>query len=212
MVSRAVSSLLADARMHLVTGESVAPVHNSSRPSRHHDFPALAPSHVHEWHPAHDFPGNAWYPPLTLLTMLALSVNPEGRVLWIGRRCWPAFQLLCSLPIQETPQARLRRSTFLDPLTDAERFWAIGQGLRCAGVGCVVADGSGMPVTVSRRLQLAAETGRAVGIIARPPWEIDEPSYATTRWRVQARESHTNSPQWEIEQLRCRGRRPGQNP
>src|ERR1035437_255113 len=195
-----------------MTGESVAASHDKSPPKQNHDFPALATGHIHEWHPAADFSGKTWYPPLTLLTMLALSVKSGGRVLWIGRRCWPAFQLLCALPADEKPQARLRRSMFLDPLTDAERFWAIGQGLRCAGVCCVVADGSGMPVTVSRRLQLAAETGKAVGIIARPPWEIDEPSYATTRWRVQARESHTNSPQWEIEQLRCRGRRPGQNP
>ena len=107
IVNSVISSLLADVGLRLMTGESVAPHRHNPRPKQKHDFPVLAHGHVHEWHPANAFPGNAWYPPLTLLTMLALSVNSGGRVLWIGRRCWPSFQILCALPTDETPQARL---------------------------------------------------------------------------------------------------------
>ena len=78
----------------------------------------------------------------------------------------------------------LERCVFLDPLTDAGRFRGIGQALRCRGVKAVVADGSGLTPTVSRRLQLAAEAGGAWGLLARPPWELEVPSWAATRWRV----------------------------
>ena len=59
-------------------------------------------------------------------------------------------------------------------------LWAIDLA-RCTAVAAVVADGSRLAAT--RRLQLAAESGSALVLCARPPEEIDHLSAATTRWR-----------------------------
>jgi protein ImuA len=114
----------------------------------------------------------------------------------------------------ESPvSAWLQRCLFLDPLTDAERFWVIGEALRCGGIKVVVADGSGLTPTASRRLQLAAEAGGksgALGLLARPPWEMDGPSWATTRWQVRPQPAtQAGAMAWAIELKRCRGRQPG---
>jgi protein ImuA len=78
------------------------------------------------------------------------------------------------------------------------------QALRCSGIAAVVADGSGMTPITSRRLQLAAESGKALALIARPPWEAEEPSYAATRWEVRAR-GGGELQQWDINLIGCRG-------
>ena len=156
---------------------------------------ALACGRLHEWHLADDVPDDtAWHPPLTLLAALACRQLAQARhppySVWIGRRCWPTFQLLTALG------ASLSQALFLDPLTDAERFWAIGQALRCPAVGAVVADAGGMTHLVSRRLQLAAESSPALVMLARPPWDVSEPTCAATRWEV--RPQVEAQPGWSI--------------
>ena len=207
VLEAAITSLLADSRLHLKRADSVAGPQSFSTQKNDDAFPGLAAGHIHEWHlcDALSQP-KLWFPPLTLLALLACS-RTDDRIVWVGRKCWPTFQLLCAHFAGETRQKILSRSTFLDPLTDAERFWSIAEGLRCPGVGCVVADGCGMSSTVNRRMQLAAESGRGVGLLARPPWEISEPFCAGTRWRVQSLDSASDEPQWQIELQRCRGQR-----
>jgi hypothetical protein len=152
---------------------------------------------VHEWFldiPVGD--KNArWYPPLTLLGALALR-NGTGTVIWIGRCCWPTLKLLHDLygGLSSIPQ----KNIFIHPLTDKERFWVIEEVLRCSGVQAVVADGSRMTPTISRRLQLAAEMGKVTALIARPPCEAEQPSWAMTRWRVRSVLSNAMLPRWEI--------------
>src|ERR1035437_6187100 len=109
MTRRTVSSLLADARLRLTMGESVASSGSILHSKGKHAFPEFAQGRIHEWSLANRFQGKVWHPPLTLLTRLALSGNATGRILWVGRRCWPPFQHLCAFPsTPETPQARLR--------------------------------------------------------------------------------------------------------
>ena len=219
----AVTSRLAG--LHLVTADAL------DLPQARGPLPQLALGQTHEW-----FLSEAWgtpragkfarkppwHPPLTMLAHFAGEAARTGnarRIVWIGHKCWPTLQLLCAVsnaPVAES----LRRSLFLDPLTDAERFWAIGQALRCPGIAAVVADGSGMNETVSRRLQLAAESGRSgesgggvLGLLARPLRERDAPSWAATRWEVRPRSNQTDTaavggepgPAWEIERISCRG-------
>jgi hypothetical protein len=169
----------------------------------------------HEWFLKGDFPAGAWWsPPLTIMAAVAFrtSQNEERprHVVWVGRKCWPVFQLPCGMGA-EFPGKFLNRSVFLDPQNDAERFWVIGQALRCPGVHAVIADGSGMTQTISRRLQLAAEAGMAMGLIARPWWEAEEPSYAETRWEVRPRSMGGMNPGWAIELMSCRGQRARQD-
>jgi hypothetical protein len=200
----ALSSLLLDPRLRLTTADAL--------PLPTFDSVPIKSGCVHEWFLAGDFPSGAlWYPPLSIMTALACreSGRANHRIVWIGRRCWPTFQLLSAMGEGASVQQTLARSVFLDPYTDAERFWAIGQALRCPGVRAVIADGSGMTSTVSRRLQLAAEGGMVLGLVARPPWEVGEPSQAATRWQVRPRDAR-DKPGWKIELLSCRGQHPGQ--
>jgi hypothetical protein len=226
----AVSSRLAG--LHLVTADAL------DLPQAAGPLPQLSPGQTHEWFLSEAWgtpraKGSVsrgktpWHPPLTILAHFAGEAacgerpGSPRKIVWIGRNCWPTLQLLCAISAAPAAES-LRRSLFLDPLTDAERFWAIGQALRCPGIAAVVADGSGMNETVSRRLQLAAESGRnggggesggVLGLLARPLRERDAPSWAATRWEVRPRSSQTDGaadraapcPAWEIERISCRG-------
>ncbi len=94
-------------------------------------------------------------------------------------------------------------SVFIDPPDDASRLWAIDLALRCPAVVAVVADGRGFELPQTRRLQLAAEAGAVLGLLGRPPGELERRSTASTRWRV--RPVPGPRPRWAVELLRCKG-------
>jgi len=136
-----------------------------------------------------------------------------ARALWIGRVVWPYPHAL----LRDGEDALLARSIFVDPPDDASRLWAIELGLRCPGVTAVVADGRGLTMAQSRRLQLAAraERGRDRGggggvpgpgplvLLARPACERRELSVATLRWLVRSARS-PGGPRFELELLRAK--------
>ena len=167
----------------------------------------------HEWFGLADSPRaprtQRWIPPLGILLYLArrsLRAAGGGRteVVWIGRRCWPFLQGLAP----DDRGVLLRQSIFIDPPDDMSRLWAIDLAARCPAVAAVVADGSRLDMAATRRLQLAAESGSALVLCARPPSEIDHLSAATTRWRVRCALSADKIPRWNVELLRCKGMRP----
>jgi hypothetical protein len=168
--------------------------------------PWLVARHVHEF--CNEACSDAsWHAPLTLLAGIASELSGEGPVVWIGRRCWPTFQAIR----REKEDARSgARHLFLDPLSDAERLWGLLEAARCPAVRVVVADGGGMDRTAGRRLQLAAEKGNAVVLLARPPSDFAEPSWATTRWRVWPRPS-LDVPRWNVAMVRAAGTGIGQD-
>jgi protein ImuA len=133
----------------------------------------------------------------------------------------------------------LEASLFVDPPDDAACVWAIDLALRAGGgeghggngggggdggVALVIADGSRLDMSASRRLQLAAEAGAraaeargtphvgGIGLILRPPWERKQLSAAATRWMVHpstpAADVPVNQPRWNVELLRCKGMQP----
>ena len=133
--------------------------------------------------------GKHWTPPLCLLVHLAWQALAQeqaagdGAVLWIGKSCWPHARVL--IRDHDTDGRRLlRQSIFADPPDAAARRWAIDLALRSPAVTAVVADGSGLDMAATRRLQLAAESGRALALLARPPHELSKLSAAATRWVV----------------------------
>lgn len=170
----------------------------------------LARGIVHEWFgPLAVDQGQRplWSPPLYLLAhaaSLALSQSSHGRVLWIGRRCWPHPRTL----IQAGGRTLLDRSVFVAPPDAAARVWAVDVSLRCAAAAVVVADGSGMNMAATRRLQLAAAHGGSLALIARPPHERAELSAAGARWGVRPLPSESGRPRWIVELLRCKGVQP----
>ena len=154
-------------------------------------------------------------PPMGVLIGLAWRVvgsaaEPSRRVLWVGRRCWPYPPALVRHGPGGADRRLLEASVFIDPPSRQERVWAVELAARCAGVGIVISDGSGLAMAESRRLQLAAKDTPL--LLARPAWESRELSAARTRWRVSPivlRETEDNRCQgWAVELLRCKGLRP----
>lgn len=170
---------------------------------------------VHDWvaSPVGAGPGSgALEAPLSLLVAIARAQAAHGsrggRVLWIGRRCWPYPPAL--VPPGGDADL-LERSVFVDPPTRDERLWAIDVALRSPAARVVVADGRGLTMAHSRRLQLAAEAGGALGLIARPHRDLGEISAAATRWLVSAGPqdtTHRADATWTVELLRRKGLRP----
>lgn len=160
---------------------------------------------IHEWTLA-GMDRLGWIPPLLILSHLARSAlqarHPHTIVLWVGQRCWPY-----PLGLGDGGLDLLRRSIFLDTPDHNARLWAIDLALRSPAVAVVVADGSGLDMAASRRLQLAAEAGGAMGLLARPEVEIRLPSTAATRWKVCPVPSPALQPRWALQLLRCRGAR-----
>lgn len=99
----------------------------------------------------------------------------------------------------------IERSIFAAPEDASLRLWTIDTALRCPGVTAVVADGSGLGMAATRRLQLAATSSGALVLLARPPGEEREVSAATTRWRVGRQESARDGPAWSATLLRAKG-------
>jgi protein ImuA len=90
------------------------------------------------------------------------------------------------------------------------------EGLRHGGLGGVVAEVAKLPMTPSRRLQLAAETSGTIGIAIRR-WrrqaeaaDFGQPTASTTRWRVTALPAlplpvpGLGRPRWLVELIRAR--------
>jgi len=99
----------------------------------------------------------------------------------------------------------VEHSIFTSPKDASLRLWAIDTALRCPGITAVVADGSGLGMAATRRLQLAATSSGALVLLARPPGEEREVSAATTRWRIGRQESAGDGPAWSATLLRAKG-------
>lgn len=170
----------------------------------------LALGAVHEWIGVSTLgeQGSArrgwWSPPLALLLHVALRVGgvgvPRGCV-WVGEAVWPLATHLARAEALET-------SLCVRAPAPEERVWAADLALRSRAAGVVVADASGLDLASTRRLQLAAEAGGGVCLLARPPAERGELSAAMTRWMVSWCASPIATRRWTVELLRCKGMRP----
>jgi protein ImuA len=167
---------------------------------------------VHEW--------LATAPPMTLLMELArrgsgTGFQPmktaledghshrleAGATAWIG--LWPYAVAVVKAGLA------LSRCLVVRTVSRADRLWAIDLALRSRAAAAVVADGSGLDLSATRRLQLAAEAGGGLCLLARPAREEKELSASATRWRVECVPSPTRNRRWRVELLRCKGMRPG---
>jgi len=177
----------------------------------------LARGAIHEW--LCDECGNGgngsvrprWQPSHSLFIHLACravehNADDDGLIIWVGRRVWPYASSLWRTAVSCHDDRLIvpHRSIFIDPPDDASRLWAIDLALRSAAANVVIADGSRLKMAESRRLQLAAERGRTLALLARPAWEKGELSAASTRWRVRRSPSSSSAPRWIVELLRCK--------
>jgi hypothetical protein len=99
---------------------------------------------------------------------------------------------------------RLERTWIVHAQRAEDVLWTFEQTLRCRSFGAVLA----WPATVRdrdiRKVQLAAEAGRSIGFLYRPPSAARESSPAALRLRLQA----DGEGQLAIDIIKCRGGRP----
>jgi protein ImuA len=131
-----------------------------------------------------------------------------GTVLWIAPEpdAWPPGLARYGLSPAELVLVRAPRP--------ADGLWAMEEALRCTAVAGALLSLSDLDLTHARRLQLAAETGGALGVLLRPDTENPGPSAALTRWRISALPGESavahrlGDPRWRLDLLRCRGGAP----
>ena len=79
----------------------------------------------------------------------------------------------------------LDRMIVVQAANQADNAWALDQALRCLGVVAVLAWPEKLDGRTFRRLQLAAEQGRGLGLLVRPQRVRHEPSWADVRLLVE---------------------------
>jgi protein ImuA len=97
------------------------------------------------------------------------------------------------------------RTIIARPRTAQEALLAVAQALRCSAIGTVIGTFERLADRDSRRLQLAAESGGAVGVLVRPVSEKGSPSFASIRLLLDPLPSARGRRRLRLEVLRCRG-------
>ncbi len=95
------------------------------------------------------------------------------------------------------------------PRKKADELWALDQALRCPAVAAVWSPLRELDSRAFRRLQLAAEQGRGLGLFLRPAAARNQPSWADVRLLVQPLAGEATNRRLRVEVLRCRGGRAG---
>lgn len=135
---------------------------------------------------------------LSLLTPVLARLTQAGR----------AVALVAPPHIPYAPALRdagvdLQRLDWIEPKDRVDALWATEQMLRAGLYGVVALWCPSLEPAIERRLQLAAETGRSIGIVAQ-----HRPSEGQSVVAVRLQLSTTPSA-LRIEVQRCRGARPG---
>jgi protein ImuA len=105
---------------------------------------------------------------------------------------------------------------FIHLRNQKEINWTIEEALKCEGLAAVVGELSFADMTISRRLQLAAEQSRVTGFLFRyQPKQIITNAF-TCRWQIQSIQSETTDglpgigfPRWQVDLLKVRNGKPG---
>lgn len=106
---------------------------------------------------------------------------------------------------------------FIHLRNQKEINWTIEEALKCEGLAAVVGEITSIDLTISRRLQLAAEQSRVTGfLLHHQPRQINTTT-CTCRWQIQSLQSETTNglpgvgyPRLKVELLKVRNGRPGQ--
>jgi protein ImuA len=144
---------------------------------------------------------------LTLALLLARHACGERKALLIAdtERCfYPPAARKYGIDLDRTIIVRAR--------TSADALLALAQSLRCTAVGAALGALDRLTDRDGRRLQLAAESGGAVGVLLRPMTALGSPSFASVRLRLDPLPALRNSSfaiqsprRMRLEVLRCRG-------
>lgn len=161
----------------------------------------LRTGELHEWFGGAT--GAGWIPAISVvagLAILALARGVVGHLVWIGRAAWP-----CPL-ILDGHRAILAATTLIDPPDIQSRLWIIDNALRSSARIGVIADGRGLTLPHTRRLQLAASVGGGLCLLLRQERERSQLSAAATRWTVTPCPSQSERPRWTVAAIRNKHR------
>lgn len=140
-----------------------------------------------------------------------IAARIKGKVLWCLERA--------DLFAPAISQAGLApdRVIYVESRDDKTVLACMEEALRHGGLGVVVGEVARFPLATSRRLQLAAEGTRSIGLALRR-WrrlsgaaDFGQPTAALTRWRVSVLPSlrlpvpGVGRPRWLVELIRARG-------
>lgn len=152
---------------------------------------------VHEWF-------SRFGPAVTLAGRLIQRVHRSqgGLVVWVGRWCWPHPRWFVG---RWPGRGSMGEALFVDPSSDGDRLWAVELCVRSPAVTGVIADGRGLTMSATRRLQLAARDGGSRVMLLRSIEERKELSASAVRWLVEPVVSPGRHPRWSVELLRCKG-------
>ncbi len=139
-----------------------------------------------------------------------ISARTRGKVLW----CVTRPDLFA--PALSQAGLKCDRVIYLEGGEDKTVLACFEEGLRHGGLGAVVGEVAHLPMTASRRLQLAAEGSDTISIALRR-WrrqteaaDFGQPTAASTRWRISVLPSTplpvpgVGRPRWLVELIRFR--------
>ncbi|MFI0849424.1 ImuA family protein [Mesorhizobium sp. IMUNJ 23232] len=140
-----------------------------------------------------------------------IAARTKGKVLW----CVARQDLFA--PALARAGLSPDRVIFVEAGDEKSVLACFEEGLRHSGLGAVVAELARLPMTASRRLQLAAETSSGIGLAIRR-WrrpadatDFGQSTASVTRWRVSVLPSRplpvpgVGRARWRLELIRCRG-------
>lgn len=135
----------------------------------------LMPGTLSEWISGHEGSGA-----MTLAMLVARQIQTTGPLVIVdqARQFYPTA--ISSLGID------LQKTMFVHPKTRADELWAVEQSLRCEGIAAVIFQLQHLRTPEFRRLQLAAESGQAIGLLLRPAVARRHSGWADVRLMVKA--------------------------
>ncbi len=132
---------------------------------------------------------------LRLVLPALAQLSRAGRwLVWIAPPHIPYPPALTTLGVD------LSRLLLVRPTRAGDGLWAAEQALRSGVCGAVLSWSPTADLRCLRRLQLAAESGRALGLIFRPQEAARQPSPAALRLQLSA-----TAQGLELQALKCRG-------
>lgn len=128
------------------------------------------------------------------------------RILWIGKRSWPAPPALAALtaPDHSVLESLFAHSLFIDTPNDTATLWAIDLALRSAAVDLIVATCPRISRTTTQRLSLAAHKHTTTAILLRSYSDREIPSCAASRWALAPTLAPGETPAWQLSLLKLR--------
>lgn len=142
--------------------------------------------------------------------VLSSMLQKSGAVVWVSSSQIIFPPALVSFGIDPS------QLIFIHLRNEKEINWTIEEALKCEGLAAVVGELSNIDLTISRRLQLAAEQSRVTGFLLRHQQKQINATAFTCRWQIQSLQSETTNglpgigfPRWQVELLKVRNGKPG---